>query len=150
MGPGIGNSNGRGAEKVRGEEAVGQPESQPQEAVEGVNGTGVDGKGGVEGEAEEAMGGDVVMVSPRPSHYGGGSEAGTEGDGDGEGAGSDVERGPNLNALMTMLVVSVRMQRLVHWVVRRRCLDGLSEENMIDLLEVLEVIGWFDYLEWIN
>lgn len=63
-----------------------------------------------------------------------GSEDGYEGDG-------GAERRPNLRALMTMLVVSLRMQRLVHWVVRKRCLDGLSEENLIDLLAALEVMN---------
>ncbi|CAM9889984.1 unnamed protein product [Discosporangium mesarthrocarpum] len=37
-----------------------------------------------------------------------------------------------------MLVVSLRMQRLAHWLMRKRCLDGLSEENLMDLLGVLE------------
>lgn len=81
--------------------------------------------------------GDVVMVSPRDRV----SENGQEGGGDwgGEPTGAGEGRRPNLRALMTMLVVSLRMQRLVHWVVRKRCLDGLTEENLMDLLAALEV-----------
>eukprot|EP00752_Nemacystus_decipiens_P007866 g7027.t2 len=83
---------------------------------------------------------DVVMVSPgggravsdSGSDYEAGSVAAAAGGGGG------VARRPNLGALMTMLVVSLRMQRLVHWVVRKRCLDGLSAENLVDLLAALE------------
>ncbi|CAM9361842.1 unnamed protein product [Ectocarpus sp. 13 AM-2016] len=78
--------------------------------------------------------GDVVMVSPR----GGGSGDGSSASVDFDGATGGVTRHPNLRALMTMLVVSLRMQRLVHWVVRKRCLDGLSANNLVDLLAALE------------
>lgn len=112
---------------------------------------------------QHAVGGDVVMVSP----LGQGSDDEGEGeavqepeqeqelnqeddmDVDENGGSGEVETGsggaigmgrrPNLGALMTMLVVSLRMQRLVHWVVRKRCLDGLTEENLVDLLSALEV-----------
>lgn len=79
--------------------------------------------------------GDVVMVSPR----GGGSGDGRSASVDLDGTAGGVMRHPNLGALMTMLVVSLRMQRLVHWVVRKRCLDGLSANNLVDLLAALEV-----------
>lgn len=96
---------------------------------------------------QHGVGGDVVMVSP---HGMTSEDGGEEGDDVGQGqefvpelrnGGGDVSRRPNLGALMTMLVVSLRMQRLVHWVVRKRCLDGLSEENLVDLLSALEVMA---------
>lgn len=97
------------------------------------------------GAEQNHVGGDVVMVSPV------GHDAASDDGGEGAGeqnstldsrgfGGGDVSRRPNLGALMTMLVVSLRMQRLVHWVVRKRCLDGLSEENLMDLLSALEVM----------
>lgn len=94
---------------------------------------------------------DVVMVSPSGGRAMSDGETGNGGADDGstvgsteedEGAAADVgavTRSPNLGALMTMLVVSLRMQRLVHWVVRKRCLDGLSGGNLVDLLAALEV-----------
>jgi len=85
--------------------------------------------------------GDVVMVSPRGGRAASDSESDYDG-GDAAAAGAGggaITRRPNLGALMTMLVVSLRMQRLVHWVVRKRCLDGLSAENLMDLLAALEV-----------
>lgn len=93
---------------------------------------------------------DVVMVSPSGGGRGA-SDGGEPGNGEGsdggavgavEAAAADagaITRRPNLGALMTMLVVSLRMQRLVHWVVRKRCLDGLSGGNLVDLLAALEV-----------
>lgn len=86
---------------------------------------------------DNTVGGDVVMVSPRDRVSENGQEGG--GDWEAEPAGGGEGRRPNLRALMTMLVVSLRMQRLVHWVVRKRCLDGLTEENLMDLLAALEV-----------
>ena len=85
---------------------------------------------------DNTVGGDVVMVSPRDRVSV--SENGL-GDWVAEPGGAGEGRRPNLRALMTMLVVSLRMQRLVHWVVRKRCLDGLTEENLMDLLAALEV-----------
>lgn len=85
---------------------------------------------------------DVVMVSPSDGRAVSDSESGNGDGNDGNAAGADVgaiTRRPNLRALMTMLVVSLRMQRLVHWVVRKRCLDGLSTGNLVDLLAALEV-----------
>ena len=81
---------------------------------------------------------DVVMVSPRGGRAVSDSGSDYEG-GSAAAGGGGVARRPNLGALMTMLVVSLRMQRLVHWVVRKRCLDGLSAENLVDLLAALEV-----------
>lgn len=102
---------------------------------------------------QQHVGGDVVMVSPLghgPSQDGDGEDRqevegqafALELGGSASGGTADTVgvRRPNLGALMTMLVVSLRMQRLVHWVVRKRCLDGLSEENLIDLLSALEVM----------
>lgn len=91
---------------------------------------------------------DVVMVSPRVGRAV--SDSGSDLDG-GYAAedGGGVVRRPNLGALMTMLVVSLRMQRLVHWVVRKRCLDGLSAENLVDLLAALEVRRRIDGDEWV-
>lgn len=100
------------------------------------------------GSVYQAVGGDGVMVSPvdNASEDGNGDAMGAQGVAfDGAVGG---EGGPNLRGLMTMLVVSIRMQRLVHWVVRRRCLDGLSEENLVGLLGALEVsVPWHGSME---
>lgn len=143
---------------------AGQQQQQQQELQETDGVSGGD-SGGVAREteataADNMVGGDVVMVSPLDQNSDGGFDAGEGGRGGGGGGGGEggdrgsengygegegdgeveVERRPNLRALMTMLVVSLRMQRLVHWVVRKRCLDGLSEENLVDLLAALEVM----------
>lgn len=110
-----------------------------KEAVGGVIDGVVDGRRqedlAVDASVDHTVGGDAVMVYPRDEVSENGVPSGGVGSTDGMGVG----RRPNLGALMTMLVVSLRMQRLVHWVVRKRCLDGLSEENLIDLLSALEV-----------
>lgn len=159
-----GDGGGGDAEPAHGSA---EPAASAEEKQDDTSPLGVDGiaaGAGEEGLAREAgaavtvaaadhtVGGDVVMVSPRGRASENGLEAvGGAGRGEGEeevedghgAAGGDVGRRPNLGALMTMLVVSLRMQRLVHWVVRKRCLDGLSEENLIDLLAALEVMTRF-------
>lgn len=159
--PGAGDGERRDSTQERDQLAQPQHQQQQQELQE-AGGVADGDNGGVTQEtvatsADNMVGGDVVMVSPLDQVSDGGFDAGGAGGGGGGGGGGDegsengygeeeeeggveVERRPNLRALMTMLVVSLRMQRLVHWVVRKRCLDGLSEENLVDLLAALEVM----------
>lgn len=154
------NSGNIGGDATAGEESKGERDSRQSNNDAGAASTG--DRGGASaasverrqselvdasGAEQNQVGGDVVMVSPVGHDVA--SDDGGEGAGGGSGqnsalesrgfGGGDVSRRPNLGALMTMLVVSLRMQRLVHWVVRKRCLDGLSEENLMDLLSALEV-----------
>lgn len=155
-----GKADGDDEEAGRAEEGkLDVAEDGPEPLREAENG----GAGFVEGGGDQhTVGGDAVMVSPlgqgsdeeeeeEEEEHGRGEgedQAVEKGDEKGQDGGADdvpggvatgVARRPNLGALMTMLVVSLRMQRLVHWVVRKRCLDGLSEENLVDLLSALEV-----------